>query len=117
MLGISAFADETTCPKAQGEKLLATASLFDGPPSERADLMPDSFRKTKAGGWSEWDVAYVFKAGRKLFVACKYGDHAAPIVIQPGPATTKCWFIERNRGRRSLTCVSSAIDKHRLPHR
>lgn len=105
IVGISAYANEAACPKFHGGARLVTVSIFDGPPSEHADLMPDRFRTTKDGSSSEWDVAYVFQAGRKLFVECKYGKKAAPVVMKPSPRTTKCTFIDQDRGPRSLTCV------------
>lgn len=106
ILGVSAYAGEAACPQAQGGARLVTVSVFDGPPSEHADLMPDRYHKTKDGGRSEWAVAYVFRAGRKLFVECQYGGKVAPVVIEPDPSTTKCTFVTRDRGRKSLTCVS-----------
>jgi hypothetical protein len=101
-------AGETACPQVQAGARLVTVTLFDGPPSEHADLMPDSYRKTRDGGRSEWDVAYVFKAGRQLYVECKYGDKVAPVVIEPATSTTHCAFVTRDKGQKSLTCVSRA---------
>jgi hypothetical protein len=108
VLEISACAGEVACPQTQSGERLATVTLFDGPPSEHADLMPDSFRKTKDGGRSEWDVAYIFEADRKLFVECQYGGKVAPVVIEPKPSTTRCVFVTHDRGHKSLTCVSRA---------
>jgi hypothetical protein len=105
---LAACAGETSCPQVQAGARLVSVTLFDGPPSEHADLVPDSYRKTRDGGRSEWDVAYVFQAGRQLHVECKYGDKAAPVVIEPPPSTTRCEFVTRAKGAKSLTCMSRA---------
>lgn len=106
-LGVSASAGEMVCPPTQAGARLVTVTLFDGPPSEHADLVPDRYRKTKDGGRSEWDVAYVYAAGRKLFVECRYGAKVAPVVIEPAPTATQCAFVTRSQGRKSLSCVSA----------
>ncbi len=104
----SSQAAESACPKAQAGRQLASVSIFDGPPAERADLVPDRYRETKDGGRSEWDVAYVFEAGRKVYVECRYGGRQAPIVIEPAATTTTCTWITRHDGRSALGCVSIA---------
>ncbi|MDY0743307.1 STY0301 family protein [Paucibacter sp. R3-3] len=101
-----AQAGEAACPSEKGGERLASASVFDGPPSEHADLVPDRHRQTKDGSRSEWDVAYVFEAGRQLYVECRYRGNTEPVVIEPPPATTLCTFVTRHRGRSSLGCAS-----------
>ncbi|HUB13350.1 MAG TPA: STY0301 family protein [Acetobacteraceae bacterium] len=94
------------CPDAQQGSPLATVTLFDGPPSEHADLEPDNFHKTRQGTWSEWDVAYIFKAGRQLYVQCQYAQHAASVMLEPGPGTYQCEYVTEAGGKVSLTCKS-----------
>lgn len=99
----SSQAGEAACPREQAGTRLASVSVFDGPPGEHADLVPDRYRETKDGGRSEWDVAYAFQAGRKLYVECRYGGEVPPVVIEPAPTTTTlCTFVARRQGRTSL---------------
>ena len=102
----STLASEIDCPKIHEGSHLTTVTLFDGPPSEHADLMPDSFRKTGNGSRSGWDVAYIFKAGRQLFVECQYGPNASTVILEPGPSTYKCEFLSGGEKNVSLICRS-----------
>jgi hypothetical protein len=102
----SALAGETGCPRIHAGSKLTTVTLFDGPPSEHADLMPDSFRKIGNGSQSGWDVAYIFEAGRQLFVECQYGPKVSTVILEPGPSTYKCEFLSRGEKNVSLTCQS-----------
>ena len=68
--------------------------------------MPDTFREEKNNSRSEWDVAYIYKAGRKLFVECQYGAKAPPIVLEPGPSTVTCEFLVQGSDNMSLVCKS-----------
>ncbi|HUB43603.1 MAG TPA: STY0301 family protein [Acetobacteraceae bacterium] len=97
-------AADIQCPRMHQGSSLTTVSLFDGPPSEHADLEPDVIHKTKRGLWSEWDVAYLFQQGRQLFVECGYGRNIPAVLLQPGPGTGKCEFLSEGTGRVSLTC-------------
>ena len=103
---LSAFAGEIGCPKTHAGVQLVTVTLFDGPPDEGADLMPDTFRKSKGGSLSEWDVAYIFEAGRHLFVECQYGTKIPPVILEPGSSTRKCEFTSHGAGSKSLICKS-----------
>ena len=79
-----AAASEVRCPEWHDGARLRTVSVFDGPPSEHADLVPDGVHKTKDGTRSVWDVSYIFKDGRQLFVECRYGATASTVVLDPG---------------------------------
>lgn len=103
----SAFATETQCPQTHAGSQLTTVTLFDGPPSEHADLEPDSSHQGKGGIRSEWDVGYIYKAGRHLFVECRYGPKTPSVVLEPGPSTDKCAFISHGAKNVSLVCKSN----------
>jgi hypothetical protein len=103
---ISVLAGETVCPRIHEDSQLTSVTLFDGPPSEHADLMPDSFRKVGNGTRSGWDVAYIFEAGRQLFVECQYGPKVSPVILEPGPSAYKCEFLSRGAKNVSFTCQS-----------
>jgi hypothetical protein len=100
-----AAAEQAQCPESNGTARLVSATLYDGPPSEHADLMPDESRKTSGGGVeSSWEVGYIFKAGRKLHVVCKYSAAAAlPIMLQPANVQV-CTFNSTADRRVSLVC-------------
>jgi hypothetical protein len=79
--------------------------VYDGPPSEHADLMPDKSRKTGAGGTeSSWEVDYIFKAGRKLYVECKYDSKAVSAVLLEPAKVGVCIFASTRDRRVSLVC-------------
>jgi hypothetical protein len=101
-----ASADEVHCPKTHAGSQLTTATLFDGPPSEHADLMPDTSHETKNGSQTKWDVAYLFKLGRQLFVECQYGPKGSTVILEPKPSTDKCEFLSQRDKTVSLTCQS-----------
>src|ERR1700722_15542738 len=102
LLPAVASAEEVRCPAANAGAQLATVVLFDGPPSEHADLMPDRYRKGKSGGQSDWNVTYIFKAGRHLFVECQYGAKIPSIVLE-ATAAGLCTFSTNNDAGNSLT--------------
>ena len=98
-----ASAEEFGCPSAHSGGPLVSATLFDGPPSEHADLMPDHYRKSKRGGQSDWNVAYIFQAGRRLYVECQYGSKISSIVLE-APRVDACTYASNGKRRKSLTC-------------
>jgi hypothetical protein len=104
VLSQAALADAVACPQTQHGVRLKTVTLFDGPPSEHADLAPDSFRETKGVGRSEWDVAYIFQAGRRLYVQCDYGPTTPAVTVEPAASTSRCVFLSKPDGNVSLTC-------------
>ena len=99
-----AAAGETRCPAHRAGDRLSSVSLFDGPPSEHADLAPDSSRRDKLGRRSTWDVAYIFQQGRKLFVVCRYDRHSQDILLSPPQSTRKCEYRVRPHDNNLLIC-------------
>ncbi len=102
----STLASETHCPERHEGSRLTTVTLFDGPPSEHADLVPDKFHEGTSGARSEWSVAYIFEAGRRLFVRCQYGRTGSSITLEPDTSTATCEFLTRGGKDVSLTCRS-----------
>ncbi len=68
MCGFGHATGAEVCPaKSQA---LRSVTVFDGPPSEQASLVPD-----RAGtSHSSWDLGYVYDAGRTVWVRCEYAD-------------------------------------------
>jgi hypothetical protein len=99
----AAAAAEARCPASNGGAGLHTVTLFDGPLSDQADLAPDSVAKVAGGTRSAWQVAYVFEAGRQLFVECDYGRKGGKVVIKPERGVRRCLFEAKTSGN-ALVC-------------
>jgi hypothetical protein len=101
------FAAEIKCPSYRSKHPLFSVVLFDGPPEEKADLMPD--RSTGSGDHanSSWDVGYIFGSGRNLFLMCRYsglGD-SKNLTIKVEKKVERCVFRTRPKGQPAeLTC-------------
>ncbi|HWE98913.1 MAG TPA: STY0301 family protein [Caulobacteraceae bacterium] len=104
LLAAGPAAAQIQCPAVHLGAPLTSVSVFDGPPSEQADLVPDTSHRRKAGSRSSWDVGYLYQAGRKVFVACRYGPRGAPVTISSATALHACVYVEASGGRRSLAC-------------
>jgi hypothetical protein len=63
-LTVAAHAQEGTCPRYHANRPLSSVVLFDGPPEQRADLMPDVSRGSGDHAYASWDVSYIFESGR-----------------------------------------------------
>jgi hypothetical protein len=61
---------EVRCPALLEGHAYLRASVFDGPPEEQADLVPDDRR----GGVDRWQVGSVFETGREPYLVCRYQD-------------------------------------------
>ena len=97
-----ALADEAHCPAENAGSKLQMVTVFDGPLSENASLVPDSIKTVQGATRSEWSVAYIFTDGRPLFVSCGYGK-AKPVVIKP-PQVKTCTFDLPKKGMASFSC-------------
>ncbi len=100
----AASSSDVRCPDTQAGTALTTVTLFDGPASEKAALVPDTSQKTADGTRSRWSVAYIFQAGRRLYVECQYGPKSAPITLVPEPSTYQCEFLSGRTAQVSLSC-------------
>ncbi|PPQ34471.1 STY0301 family protein [Rhodopila globiformis] len=59
---------EVRCPPLLEGHAYARASVFDGPPEEQADLVPDDQR----GGVDRWEVGFIFRTRRAPYLVCRY---------------------------------------------
>jgi len=90
----AAPAQSFKCPALQGKNHLANVSVFDGPPAEKADLVPDL---TKGDGdhlYSSWDIGYLFGMGRTPYLVCRYAGlpDAQAITLKIDKRVAKCIF-------------------------
>jgi hypothetical protein len=99
-----ASAAETRCPDTHAGARLVGASLFDGPPGEHADLVPDRIHRGKGGVLtSEWNVAAMPRTGRGLYIECRYG-RGAPAVVSTVADAGACTLVSRRGGGGTLVC-------------
>ena len=95
---------ESRCPDTHAGAHLAGASLFDGPPSEHADLVPDRIHQGRRGVLtSEWDVAAMPRAGRQIYLECRYGS-GAPTIVSTLTTERACTLVSRRTGPTTLVC-------------
>jgi len=90
----TASAQEFKCPATQGKKPLTNAAVFDGPPKNLVELMPDNSGGKMSYTWATWDVSYLFKSGSTLYVNCWYGSlkDAEIVTIKVDKPVQKCAF-------------------------
>ncbi|WP_374438420.1 STY0301 family protein [Inhella sp.] len=92
-----ALADTTAsvsvCPIQPG-KALRQVTVFDGPPEELASLVPEP----DAQGRDSWPLAYVYQAGRQVWVHCQYQGEARRVLQLPEPVR-HCHFLPKRRGQ------------------
>ncbi len=96
----SAHAEKIACPAMQGSHPLFTVSVFDGPPEERADLMPDDStakNNVPAYAYAKWTVDYVYDAGRSVYLLCKYKDSEDTITVKAEKKVTTCIYQEHGK--------------------
>ncbi len=99
----SAWAGTFQCPAAHEGAALTSVDLYDGPVDEHADLAPDHSSETRRYQTARWDVGYIRKAGRQLFVDCQYGKKH--LVVKPPPEVQRCVYRVVKHGITSLKCT------------
>jgi hypothetical protein len=73
LLAMRMQAQVAKCPPYKGKSPLSSVTVFDGPPEQRADLMPDVSKGSGDHTYASWDVAYILAAGRNLYLVCEFG--------------------------------------------
>jgi hypothetical protein len=69
-----AHAQEARCPTHKDKAPLSGVVLYDGPPEQKADLMPDISKGSGDHVYASWKVGYIFDKGRKLYLVCRFGN-------------------------------------------
>jgi hypothetical protein len=95
------FAEEYKCPSYHDKHPLATATLFDGPPEEKADLMPETTTGKGSKTVSAWNVGTVYANGRALFLVCRYSglDNTNNVTVKAERKVERCTFRPPAKGR------------------
>jgi len=88
----SACAQGISCPAYREKNPLVTVTLFDGPPSEMASLMPDVSKGSGDHAYASWDVSYIFDAGRNLYLACQYSGSKKTTNIKVEKKVQQCTY-------------------------
>lgn len=89
----SAQAGENLCPFYNQGSRIQYIAIYNGPPEELANLMGPPLRTLRDGSqMAVFDLAYIFKQGRRVYVQCNYLNNAPPIVSMPPITTRKCVF-------------------------
>ena len=97
-----AQAQQASCPAAQGKSLLAGVSVFDGPPGEMADLVPDVSRGGEAHLFQSWEVGYLFDQHRTLYLSCRYAAVVKPVVVKIDRRVKTCSFQAHGTARSAV---------------
>jgi hypothetical protein len=81
----------TRCPPTLDGHAHQRASVFDGPPQEQADLVPDSM----GAAGDEWRVGYLFDLGRVPFLVCRYAGTPRTVTLRLQPPVATCITAHR----------------------
>jgi len=97
----TAHAQEAKCPSYHGKHPLTSVVVFDGPPEQRADLMPDVSKGSGDHAYASWDVSYIFDSGRNLFLVCRYADagNANTVTVKVEKKLQRCIYRTHSGGR------------------
>lgn len=97
----AAPAQSFKCPAMQGKNPLASVSIFDGPPAEKADLVPDLTKGSGDHLYSSWDIGYLFGINRTPYLVCRYAglpDEQA-VTLKIDKKVAKCIFQAHASGQ------------------
>ena len=99
-LALTGSAKELKCPSSHDKNALTTVDLFDGPPEQMADLVPDFSKGTSDHVYASWDVGYIFAAGRKLYVVCSYSgsQRASDVTLKADKKVNSGVFRSHGKG-------------------
>jgi hypothetical protein len=101
LIATAAPAQSFKCPAMQGKNALASISVFDGPPAEKADLAPDLTKGSGDHLYSSWDIGYLFGLGRTPYLICKYAGlpDAQAVTLKIDKRVAKCIFQAHAAGQ------------------
>lgn len=100
----AAHAENFSCPALHGTTRLSGGRVFDGPPEQKADLVPDMSKSKDGDLDSWWDVDYLYKAGRIVFLVCEYGGPQNTISVRVDKSVKRCIYKFRMKGITELAC-------------
>jgi hypothetical protein len=92
---------DTACPPQKDGNPLSGASVFDGPPSELADLQADQYDKKQQH--AIWDVRYLYDQGRTVYLECYYKDRKDLLIVKVDKVD-QCLYSQDHAGKSQMSC-------------
>ena len=91
---VAAQGQEARCPSHKDKHPLVSGVVYDGPPEQLADLMPDVTRGKGDHAFASWEVGYVFDSGRSLYLMCRYAglSDAQAVTVKVDTKVKQCVF-------------------------
>jgi hypothetical protein len=83
----------------RAESPLRYVDVFDGAPSEMATLVPDDAGEKKG----DWQLGYVYDAGRYVTIRCKYAD-GRTTDVRLADRVQRCDYRIDDKKTLKLTC-------------
>jgi hypothetical protein len=101
LLIAAAHAQEAKCPGFQGKSPLTGVSVFDGPPADKADLVPDVSRGTHELQYASWDIGYLSGSTHGVYLVCRYAGSASaePVTLKIDKKAQTCTFRAHAAGQ------------------
>ena len=100
----TAVAEKARCPAVKEGAKLSGVSVFDGPPEEQADLVPDISRGRNVVAYAVWEVGHIFDEGRHIFLMCRYRDIDDTITVELASKVERCFYRSVSRGEGAVNC-------------
>ena len=102
MAGTSRAPAPFACPASDGGAPLANGAVYDGPIAENAQLAPDAERRIRGGTVNTWPVAYIYQAGRQVYLSCTYPNRP-PVTVAVTRPVKACRYTAQGT-RQRLSC-------------
>lgn len=93
-----AHAQEARCPSHKDKGALSGVVLYDGPPEQKADLMPDITKGSGDHAYASWKVGHIFDQGRKLYLVCRFGNKIDDTSTVEVDASVKTYVFRSHPG-------------------
>jgi hypothetical protein len=100
-LAVTAHAQQFKCPANRGSSLLVSADVYDGPPAEMVQLVPDDSTGTMSYTYASWNLEYLFDMGHTPFLVCKFAGlpDTEKTIIKIDQKVQKCVFKAKSGDR------------------
>ena len=93
-----------SCPTKKGESSLSSVAVFDGPPEAQAALIPDVSQDEGDHAYASWHVRYVYEAGRRLFLLCRYARFSDVVTVEVRGEAQRCVYQRRLGHADEMVC-------------
>ena len=100
----TARAEAIRCPSHHDKHALTGATVFDGPVEELASLVPDDSKESRQEESASWAVGYIYDAGRKVFLQCRFSGTKETVTVAGEQRVTKCVYRAKAGGPVEVGC-------------